>query len=75
MSANRPEVFGWNAAIDMSSGDTRVTAIGLSLISTQLDHLIGLLEAKAERDDCCCSIDWDHRCPVHGPQEDDDDDE
>jgi len=25
--------------------------------------------------DCCCSIDWDHRCPVHGPDPDEDDED
>jgi len=41
----RPEPFHWNFAIDLlNENPTRATAIGLSLVSMQLDKIIELLQ-------------------------------
>lgn len=43
----RPEVFAWNWAIEMSNDDPqRATALGLSLVSSQLDRIIELLQGE-----------------------------
>lgn len=62
----RPKTFRAAATLRESGTPCQQTMKGLEVISLQLDHLIGLLEARAEKGECICSIDWDHRCPLHG---------
>jgi len=47
MPDEKSEVFNWNFAINLTpNGENRSTALGLSMISSQLDHIITLLKKK-----------------------------